>query len=85
MTPNVCWKYLTGAGNFCGRGMITMFRRYSLIGATGLALAGLFLLVADLAETLSDRRLALELILIAPLILYFAVGRLTGRSDLRPS
>ena len=62
-----------------------MFRRYVLIGATGLALAGLFLLVADLAERLNDRRLALELILIAPLLIYFAVGRLTGRSDWRPS
>lgn len=62
-----------------------MFRRYLLIGATGLALSGLFLLIADLAERLSDRRLALELILIAPLLLYFAVGRLMARSDLRPS
>jgi hypothetical protein len=62
-----------------------MFRRYVLIGAVGLALAGLFLLVADLAERLNDRRLALELILIAPLLLYFAVGRLAGRSDWRPS
>ena len=61
-----------------------MQRSYYLITAVSLALVGIFLLIADSAEKITDRRLALELILIAPLLLYWVLRRSADGSNLRP-
>lgn len=53
------------------------------IVAAASALIGLFLLVADLAEKMTDRRVALELILFAPLLLDWVLGRSADRSNPR--
>ena len=61
----------------------TVQRSYFLTVAVASALIGLFLLVADLAEKMNDRRFALELILIAPLLLDWVLGRSANRSNPR--
>ena len=50
-----------------------------LFAAAVCALAGLFLFIAHLAETVSYRRSLFELALVAPLLLFFALRRALSR------